>query len=50
MKTSEKIITNQMNYIESIGKADRSGLMAAIQEEGSGTVIRVCLWRCTTDS
>jgi hypothetical protein len=45
MKNTDSIIRDPNSYIESIGRADKDGLLKAIKEKGRGTAIRVCLWR-----
>lgn len=45
MKKIQQMIENSETYLESVGRFDKQGLRQALQDGGSQTVLRVCLWR-----
>ena len=45
MRAHQKLVIDPLAYVESVGRQDKAGLIAALQEKGVGTILRVCLWR-----
>jgi hypothetical protein len=47
MKSINKIVHDSSSYIESIGKADKATVAAALKDQGEGSVLRVCIGAAT---
>lgn len=45
MKVLQEIINTEANYLESVGRQDKQGVVRVARGESAGAVVRLCLWR-----